>query len=111
MHVCNYYLRFESTYGLYCSRCILKSRDYANYYLRFESTYGLYCSRCILKSRDYARMQLLSEIRIHLWALLQPLYSEISRLYVCNYYLRFESTYGLYCSRCILKSRDYATTI
>ncbi|GIY90806.1 hypothetical protein CDAR_373191 [Caerostris darwini] len=77
-----------------------------NYYLRFESTYGLYCSRCILKSRDYARVQLLSEIRIHLWALLQPLYSEISRL--CNYYLRFESTYGLYCSRCILKSRDYA---
>ncbi|GIY90808.1 hypothetical protein CDAR_373211 [Caerostris darwini] len=79
-----------------------------NYYLRFESTYGLYCSRCILKSRDYARVQLLSEIRIHLWALLQPLYSEISRLCTCNYYLRFESTYGLYCSRCILKSRDYA---
>ncbi|GIY90811.1 hypothetical protein CDAR_373231 [Caerostris darwini] len=83
---CNYYLRFESTYGLYCSRCILKSREImhvCNYYLRFESTYGLYCSRCILKSRDYARVQLLSEIRIHLWALLQPLYSEISRLCTC----------------------------
>ncbi|GIY90809.1 hypothetical protein CDAR_373221 [Caerostris darwini] len=90
MHVCNYYLRFESTYGLYCSRCILKSRDYARMQLNLEitiseieSTYGLYCSRCILKSRDYARVQLLSEIRIHLWALLQPLYSEISRLCTC----------------------------
>ncbi|GIY54280.1 hypothetical protein CDAR_523141 [Caerostris darwini] len=83
MHVCNCYLRFESTYGICCS----------------ES--GLF----------YARVQLLSEIRIHFWVLLQWLFSHMWRLctcatamHVCKYYLRFESTSGL----CFLLCRDYA---
>ncbi|GIY53834.1 hypothetical protein CEXT_343151 [Caerostris extrusa] len=45
-----------------------------NYYLRFESTYGLNYSRCFQKCRVFARVQLLSEIRIHLWVLLQSLF-------------------------------------
>ncbi|GIY83789.1 hypothetical protein CEXT_54351 [Caerostris extrusa] len=113
--LCNYYLRFESSCGFYCSRCFKKCSDYAcvkvlseirnhlwallqsqfsdvtrlcNYYLRLESTYSI--AAAVLRNLDYARMQLLSGIRIHLWALLQSLFSSMTRL--CNYYLRFEST-------------------
>ncbi|GIX74791.1 hypothetical protein CEXT_314591 [Caerostris extrusa] len=45
-----------------------------NYYLRFESPYGLNCGRCFQKCSDYAHVKLLSEIRIHLWAPQQPLF-------------------------------------
>ncbi|GIY54282.1 hypothetical protein CDAR_523151 [Caerostris darwini] len=76
MHVCNCYLRFESTYGLCCSGCFM---HVWKYYLRSESTLGL----CFLICRDYARVQLLSEIRIHLRPLLQWLFSHMSRLCTC----------------------------
>ncbi|GIY62333.1 hypothetical protein CEXT_295931 [Caerostris extrusa] len=49
MHLCNYYLRFESTYGLNYSRCFQKCRDFCTYAItdpRFESTYGLHRSLC-----------------------------------------------------------------
>ncbi|GIY24379.1 hypothetical protein CEXT_447901 [Caerostris extrusa] len=69
----------------------------------------------VFRNFGFAGMQLLYEIRSHLRALLQSLFFRHDGfLQVCNYYLRFESTYGLYCSRCFLDmSRlcTYAITI
>ncbi|GIY00798.1 hypothetical protein CEXT_75261 [Caerostris extrusa] len=55
-----------------------------NCYLRFESTYGLNYCRCFQKCRVFASMQLLSEIRIHLWAPLQSVLKHDEILHVCN---------------------------
>ncbi|GIY00801.1 hypothetical protein CEXT_75281 [Caerostris extrusa] len=48
MHLCNYYLRFESTYGS-TTAAVFRNVEFlqlCNYCPRFESTYGLYCSLC-----------------------------------------------------------------
>ncbi|GIY83788.1 hypothetical protein CEXT_54341 [Caerostris extrusa] len=106
MHLCNYYLRFESTCGFYCSCCCFQKFglcSVCNYYLRFESTYGLYADAVFQKCSDYARANYYPEIRIHLWALLQiAVFRRDEIMQLCNYYLRCESTCGFYCRRCFL---------
>ncbi|GIY84811.1 hypothetical protein CEXT_20491 [Caerostris extrusa] len=85
LHVCNYYLRFESTYGLYCSLCFQNMTRFCTYAITIRDSNPLMGSTAVAVFK----------------------HDEI--LHVCNYYLRFESTYGLNCSRCFQKCSRFCT--
>ncbi|GIY44555.1 hypothetical protein CEXT_403311 [Caerostris extrusa] len=69
---------------------------------------GLYCSRCFTEISDFARMQLLSEIRINLCALLLPFLDKFPDFTRMQLLSEIRIHLELYCSRCFKFLRDSA---